>query len=622
MLIAGAVLNLDESAVQSEPNSVRYVVCPRGSTEVKAFSQGKGIHNTVVSFIYADGTMGGMFWIVNGVNSMREWCDVKGNVTNPKLGSKGMIIMSPKGYMTNDGWDIFVDFLIAEITERRVALGLSVTYWFLLAMDGYGSHTMHPIALRKLYLACIICVCFPSHTSSALQALDVALFGPTKRYFGVLLASWAWTEQTGATKWDLLVIMYQAILKAFTRSNIKSGFRATGLFPLNLEWCELNSHKFAISAFLRKTVATDASTSLDWRTTKRAEISLYESMIADYGTRNGRDLVSCVRRLSSFPPWFCSVLTPPCRASSMGLVDSLDCFDMSQLQRIIDETCAVRHKVLMERAVDSCFEIPEMTAERRANRRGKRNAIDELHSEAKVCAGRTFMNTTIFNHNTANKTFMHPHLNQVLNLECRLVLLEENALQKAKAAAEKKDKARAKDLDLAACAWEIMFLKILGYTKDSGKECTIKEITSFADANIPDFKNTIMPGKNGKKNKPEVFLALSKFVRIQQPDKHWIDADGKPAPLIKVPERSVIAPSEPAAPPEAAPEAAPAELAIPPPAAAVPGPFCPVGIIPCFPPASAPAPAPVPLPTPAVAAAAVWLAQMLQVQTQAPGAMQ
>ena len=304
-LVAGAVMNLDESAVQSEPNSNHYVVCPRGSTEVKSFSQGKGIHNTVVSFIYADGTMGGMFWIVAGVKSSREWSDVKGNVTNPPLGANGMIIMAPKGYMTNEGWDIFVDFLIAEVVTRRIALGVDPKYWFLLAMDGYGSHTMHPIALRKLYCACILCICFPSHTSSALQALDVALFGPTKRHFGTLLASWQWTEQEGATKWGLLVIMYRAILKAFTVSNIKSGFRATGLFPLNVDWCIQNSHKFAISAFLRKTASTDETepTTLDWRASKRDEISLYESMIADYGCRSGRDLVASVRRLNAMSPW-------------------------------------------------------------------------------------------------------------------------------------------------------------------------------------------------------------------------------------------------------------------------------------------------------------------------------
>ena len=179
-------------------------------------------------------------------------------------------------------------------------------------------------------------------------------------------------------------------------------------------------------------------------------------------------------------------------------------------------------------------------------------------------------------------------------------------------------------MDLAAVVWELQFLKKLGYTKLGSKESTVKEIKAFAEANVPDFKNLIKPDKDGKKNKPEMLEALCSCVRVQQPAMHWVDASGEPADLITVPERvvRVATPAEPAAPPEAAPEAAPAELAIPPPAAAVPGPFCPVGIIPCFPPASAPAPAPVPLPTPAVAAAAVWLAQMLQVQTQAPGAMQ
>ena len=198
--------------------------------------------------------------------------------------------------------------------------------------------------------------------------------------------------------------------------------------------------------------------------------------------------------------------------------------------------------------------------------------------------------------------------------------MEENAEQKAKAAAEKKEKGRAKDLDLAASAWEIIFLKILGYTKDSGKEATVKEIDAFAGKNIPDFKNHVMPDKTGRKNKPEKLLALSKFVRVQQPEKHWIDSDGKPADLIVVPERYVIVASEPAAPPEAAPAESD------PPPAVTPGQYCPTGLFPCIPPAAVPVPAPAPAPAPALApaptagseAALFWLAQMFQ----APGAFQ
>ena len=245
---------------------------------------------------------------------------------------------------------------------------------------------MHPSALRKLFLAYILCICFPSHTSFALQALDVALFGPTKKAFGAIFATWLWKEQVGATKWELLAIMYQAVLKAFTVTNIKSGFRATGLYPLNLDWCLVNQHKFAISAFLRKTASTEDTepTKLTWRASERDSITVYENMICDFGSRSGRDLVANVRRFHLVFILHPLLVTLPCRSSSRGLLDSLDSYNMEQLQRIIDNTCAVRHKVMMERAVDSVFEIPEMSAERRAIVRGRRNAIDELHSEAKV----------------------------------------------------------------------------------------------------------------------------------------------------------------------------------------------------------------------------------------------
>lgn len=255
----------------------------------------------------------------------------------------------------------------------------------MLAMDGYGSHTMHPSALRKLFVACILCVCFPSHTSSALQALDVGLFGPMKRAFVQQLSRHHWIEQEGATKWQLLVIMHLAVLKSFTFTNIKSAFRAVGQYPLDVDWCLHNQHKFAISSFLRKTESIDdAPTTLSWRSIQRDPIPLYESMVADYGATNGKDLFANMHRLPGTLSLASRDLHTVCRCNRMGFIDDLGTHNFEQLQRIIDATCATRHKVLMRRAVDSTFELPEMTKERRAKRHGRRNVIDELFSAAKV----------------------------------------------------------------------------------------------------------------------------------------------------------------------------------------------------------------------------------------------
>ncbi|KAK7139236.1 hypothetical protein R3I93_016388 [Phoxinus phoxinus] len=77
-------------------------------------------------------------------------------------------------------------------------------------------------------------VCLPSHTTHALQPLDVSLFGPLKEAFTKLATN------MGLVRGDLVLgkkhfssIIKFAYPKAATVENIKKGFRLTGLFPLN-----------------------------------------------------------------------------------------------------------------------------------------------------------------------------------------------------------------------------------------------------------------------------------------------------------------------------------------------------------------------------------------------------
>ncbi|CAM4512565.1 unnamed protein product [Leuciscus chuanchicus] len=77
-------------------------------------------------------------------------------------------------------------------------------------------------------------VCLPSHTTHALQPLDVSLFGPLKEAFTKLATN------MGLVRGDLVrgkkhfsSILKFAYPKAATVENIMKGFRMTGLFPLN-----------------------------------------------------------------------------------------------------------------------------------------------------------------------------------------------------------------------------------------------------------------------------------------------------------------------------------------------------------------------------------------------------
>ena len=118
-------------------------------------------------------------------------------------------------------------------------------------MDGYGSHTMVPSVLQKLRNRKIVCLSMPSHTSHALQPLDVSCFRPTKYFW-----SWSLRYITGIGK-ICDITMYQApyyfevaLLNGCTLRTIQNGFRTTGLYPFNPNWAEDNKDKFALAETL------------------------------------------------------------------------------------------------------------------------------------------------------------------------------------------------------------------------------------------------------------------------------------------------------------------------------------------------------------------------------------
>jgi hypothetical protein len=72
----------------------------------------------------------------------------------------------------------------------------------------------------------------PSHTSHAMQPLDVSCFKPFKQAFWLLRDVWTLRNKSrGASKKVLAEWVPLALEKALTVSNIQSGFRTTGIFP-------------------------------------------------------------------------------------------------------------------------------------------------------------------------------------------------------------------------------------------------------------------------------------------------------------------------------------------------------------------------------------------------------
>jgi hypothetical protein len=100
-------------------------------------------------------------------------------------------------------------------------------------LDGHNSHVTLEVVQVAMNKGLDI-VTLPAHTSHALQPLDVSCFKPFKTAFRQVRDAWTLgNEGKKVEKRDLCEWTARSLEKALTPKNIKSGFRKTGIWPLD-----------------------------------------------------------------------------------------------------------------------------------------------------------------------------------------------------------------------------------------------------------------------------------------------------------------------------------------------------------------------------------------------------
>ncbi|KAH3708958.1 hypothetical protein DPMN_068417 [Dreissena polymorpha] len=139
------------------------------------------------------------------------------------------------GYaMSDSGWStttVFQDYLKIHFLKhvKRDHENQPV----LLILDGHTTHTSSELIQWALTNNIHIFV-LPAHTSHVLQPLDVAVFGPFKRFYYSECSAYMKTNMGKiVTKYDIAAIACQAYLKAMSPWNIVSAFKKTGIYPLD-----------------------------------------------------------------------------------------------------------------------------------------------------------------------------------------------------------------------------------------------------------------------------------------------------------------------------------------------------------------------------------------------------
>ena len=131
---------------------------------------------------------------------------------------------SETGWVNTEIYLKWLHFFVKNIPPTRPVL---------LIEDGHASHlSIEAIEFARANNVHLLCL--PSHTTHVLQPLDIGVFKSFKSHFSKACASHIAKHPGRVITVDLLASLVGEVYPhAFTSLNIMSGFRKSGLFPLN-----------------------------------------------------------------------------------------------------------------------------------------------------------------------------------------------------------------------------------------------------------------------------------------------------------------------------------------------------------------------------------------------------
>ena len=226
------IYNIDETGITTVQSPGK-VVSATGKRQVgSTSSQERGELTTLCCAISASGNHLPPFYIFPRVFMKDRF------MYGTAPGSKG--VASKSGYMNSN---IFAeDYLPFFIRNARCSKDHPV----LLILDNHSSHvsleTVNTCKENGIHLLTL-----PPHTSHKLQPLDRSVYGPFKTYYNRAMDNWMRSNpHLSISIYDVAELSTQAFMKSMTPENILSGFRSTGICPLNS--LIFKEHEFAPSS--------------------------------------------------------------------------------------------------------------------------------------------------------------------------------------------------------------------------------------------------------------------------------------------------------------------------------------------------------------------------------------
>ena len=221
------IWNVDESGCNASKSGLDKVLARKGVRSVYAQIPNEREWLSILTSINAAGWSILHFYIFKGKRRLRDYIHLC------EAGST--MAMQEKGYMTSYLFCRWMDHFI----EQLEAIGdLSPSNRHLVILDGHKSHVSLEV-IQKAKHHGIDMISLPSHTSHALQPLDVACFKPFKIALKAYRNKWMLQNSGRKVEKEILAQWVDLSLKkALSANNIRNGFRATGIWPLSLDKME------------------------------------------------------------------------------------------------------------------------------------------------------------------------------------------------------------------------------------------------------------------------------------------------------------------------------------------------------------------------------------------------
>jgi hypothetical protein len=236
------IWNCDESGAQAGRSGGGVVIARRGARHVHSIVPDQREWLSVLVCINAGGSAIPSFYVFRGTRFRQNYIE--------RCEPGATMAMQPRAWMTTYLFSAWLSHFIESVQRQG---GISQERRHLLILDGHNSHCTLDV-VQEARAAGLDILTLPAHTSHALQPLDVSVFKPFKQHFRAYRDFWTSRNMSEpATKSTLSQWVSLGLRKALTSENIRSGFRGTGIFPLNP--AAMNTHLAPSEIFCEPTPA-------------------------------------------------------------------------------------------------------------------------------------------------------------------------------------------------------------------------------------------------------------------------------------------------------------------------------------------------------------------------------